>query len=357
MSEEQQTTIKSVYKPLAPKNRTAFLVKELGIQGEKLPWPSIFCGVEIEVERCPYDSVAALHSEAINITDDNSLRNQGIEIITAPINSNVMIPTIEYILKKLPVGHDFSPRTSIHFHFNMQPWTLDQVKSLVYVYMLFENSFFRLVNPKRKESIFCVPVCDTDIYFNTRREDFPYLVENWHKYAAFNIKPLSNYGTVEFRHLQGTNNVEEIRRWFYCILALITFAGKQQDSADLLKTICDLNTNSEYEMFGVRVFGECFQHIFDPVNYQKDLEHCIKAIKAFKRNTLAAALFKERSTYLQEKVLGGPTKEAKVSGLYSKYLNLNNGGHLNIQQHVAHGGLQWAAELFAPVPDQPEAEL
>lgn len=285
------STIKEVYRLSTPKNKTGYLVKDLGLVPEKLVWPTILCGVEIEVERCPYDYVQNLINEAISVTEDHSLRNQGLEIITAPINSSVMIPTIKYILDRLPVGHEFSPRTSIHFHFNMLKWSVDKVKCLLFLYVLFENSLFRLVKPNRKESIFCVPVCDTDIYYNNNRDDLQYIVDYWHKYTAFNLKPLISQGTVEFRHLHGTNNLEEIKQWFYSVLALISFAEKQKDSETLLKTICDLNTNSQYEMFGVQVFGEQFQVVYNPFLYSKDLEHCIKAIKAFKRKTKAFDLF------------------------------------------------------------------
>jgi hypothetical protein len=39
------------------------------------------------------------------------------------------------------------------------------------------------------------------------------MFKRWHKYTALNIIPLQKIGTVEFRHLQGTGDIEIFTEW------------------------------------------------------------------------------------------------------------------------------------------------
>ena len=58
------------------------------------------------------------------------------------------------------------------------------------------------------------------------------MVEHWHKYTAFNVRPLSAYGTIEFRHLQATEDTATFSLWLNMIYNLYTF--NKENTVDVL---------------------------------------------------------------------------------------------------------------------------
>ena len=83
---------------------------------------------------------------------------------------------------------------------------------MVLLYALFEEFFFLLVKPYRRDNIHCVPLTETSMP-RLYKHDIVGMLKYWHKYTALNLKRLSDLGTMEFRHMHGTNNVQELDTW------------------------------------------------------------------------------------------------------------------------------------------------
>lgn len=170
------------------------------------------CGTELEIEAL---NPSVNHNYAnFNTTTDGSLRNNGCEFVSLPLCKKDSVFSFRNLHKLIKYGNGdpFTERTSIHVHVNCLDLGLDQAKSLVLWYSLFEPVFFGFCAKKRSNNIFCVPVEQT-VLPNHYSKPFKAIVTKWSKYTAFNILPISTQGTMEFRHMHGHNDVELYEEW------------------------------------------------------------------------------------------------------------------------------------------------
>jgi hypothetical protein len=213
-------------------------------------------GIELEMENITRPMAEASYESYWSATTDNSLRNNGVEFVSVPLKAF----QIEYALDQIqslnpkyqPV---FSERTSTHVHMNVRDMTMDQIIGLVLTYIAVEKALFKVVGHDRDKNIFCIPLNNTD-YFTLIRDllkNPQSTLRNWEKYSALNLLPLSSKGTVEFRHLAGTWNKQEILRWTN-LLSYLKMYAKKNTLQDIFKTITNLNSNSLYEDFIYQVF-------------------------------------------------------------------------------------------------------
>lgn len=174
--------------------------------------PGLFiAGVECEIE-----GVKNVDSyRAFSITKDGSLRGHGYEFISLPMPKGTLISEFVKLqdwLTFYPDEDPFSVRTSTHVHVNCMNLELSEVRNIILLYALFEEFFFKVVKPVRRDNIHCVPLSETFLAKHYNRE-LPHLIEVWHKYTALNLKRLTDLGTIEFRHLHGTGDAEEFEQW------------------------------------------------------------------------------------------------------------------------------------------------
>lgn len=187
-----------------------------------------YAGVEYEIESIK--DYGKLGSEGIFTREiDNSLRNNGLEFKTRPMPFEKHLEAFTLLHSTLKLGKDpFSERTSIHVHVNVREMEINQVRQLILSYALLEPLFFDFVGEVRKNSIFCVPLNYTylpSLYKMSTQS----LVDKWHKYTAFNILPITSFGTVEFRHMYGTADFEKFTAWLTTLKELYTFISDNPD--------------------------------------------------------------------------------------------------------------------------------
>jgi len=267
---------------------------ELTTHEEKFPFKGEFpvvdkntyLGIEVEVE-----NVQTFHniSPYWRITEDGSLRNNGREFITPPIRAWRVEQALTTLFEQqINKDVDFSERTSIHIHMNIRTLTVAQLEALVITYLLFERSMFNFVEKRRYNSVFCVPVCETQMGKYLER-----LILNgnpifsWQKYTALNLLPITEKGTIEFRHMQGTKDIKKLMTWINLILCLKKFALRN-DPEYIWHRVTTLNTTSEYRMFGEEVFGTLIEEIYTN-NFNNEVEKCSIYIK----NQCLTNFFKE----------------------------------------------------------------
>jgi len=208
-------------------------------EGTILPECPLLFGCEYEIE----DLVAVnTLPMGIHIETDGSLRNNGKEFITSPQPLEDSVELFSMLHSELAYGAEaFSDRTSIHVHVNCLNLELDEVRNIVLLYALFEESFFSLVNSNRRDNIHCVALTETflpSIY----RVGLSTMVARWHKYTALNLKPLATLGTLEFRHMHGHSDPILLRMWLTVITKLFevgkTFiVSKETISEDSLQKL------------------------------------------------------------------------------------------------------------------------
>lgn len=208
-------------------------------------------GIELEIESIiSNDNLVLKNLYNVYIDKDHSLRNNGYEYKFPPMDMETCIEAFKDTHKKLKLGKDpFSDRTSIHVHVNCRDLSAIQLRELVLKYALVEPLFFNFVGDVRKNSIFCVPLNYTylpDVY----KKEIANMVKEWHKYTAFNIVPLGQFGTMEFRHLFGTADVTVFTTWLKAIRDLFNIVRENPEqsilsdlaagatAAELAKQIC-----------------------------------------------------------------------------------------------------------------------
>lgn len=202
---------------------------------------SFVAGVECELEGVinPHDCPSGF-----KVDKDGSLRGNGYEFISHPFYKDQLLErfrTLHNVLEFYKEEDPFSVRTSTHVHINCAMLEPKQIKNIILLYALFEEFFFMMVKPIRRDNIHCVPLTETHLP-NLYRRDLGGMVDRWHKYTALNIKPLKELGTIEFRHLHGTGDVGEFAVWLQVLENLWTLGqrvvidAKALNKKDLIET-------------------------------------------------------------------------------------------------------------------------
>jgi len=212
-----------------------------------LPDAPLFVGVECEIENII--DHASINTELFNVTTDGSLRNNGYEYVSIPLAVEKSVNAFTNLHATLKTGDQaFTNRTSIHVHANCANLEKIQVRSIIFLYALYEEAFFAMVDKERRSNIHCVALTETylpSIY----KEQLHVMYAKWHKYTALNIKPLGKYGTLEFRHMHGHNDAELYAEWVWTINKLFA-VGKEIDVSVVALT----------EEFLFETFNELFGH-------------------------------------------------------------------------------------------------
>ena len=208
----------------------------------------MYLGIECEIESIY--NYNKLQTTLWNPTNDGSLRNNGMEFISVPLSIDdapTAFKNLHASLQFREKADAFSPRTSTHVHVNVLDFTPAQVRTFTLLYALFEECFFGMVDINRRHNIHCVPLTETYLPQLYHR-NLDSLIHNWHKYTAFNLLPVAAQGTVEFRHLQGTDDVQLLQEWLGSINRLWRIAK----AAVLNKeTLTDVHINAWFDtIFG-----------------------------------------------------------------------------------------------------------
>ncbi len=270
-------------------------------------------GIEVEVENilCRADCAPIWKHK-----EDGSLRNYGVEYISQPIQAQYIPSVLFYLHRKLKRENVplYTPRTSIHVHINVQDMSFKQIQAFTILYLCFESLLYEYAGKNRNKSIFCVPLShagyvkflmDFFHYKDNRNRHFMSFFYDWHKYTGFNLNPISTLGTIEFRHLSGTDDVEYISKWVSIILALKE-ASLVYKVEDLFKVIAELNTNSEYYIFASNIFKDSLQ-FFPNINtlqeiMEKDISHIKECFFQKKKIEIDADIFEESYFYTRHKI-------------------------------------------------------
>ena len=229
----------------------------------KLPLvnPLIYLGIEVEAEHVSNKYPPIQIPGSWNVTDDGSLKEWGGEYVSRPIRFKYIEMELRRLFMAIPKAV-FSPRTSIHIHMNSRDFTGEELLNFLLLYLIFERNLYDF-SGNRWLNNFCIPLhSNTHMAKNAIDRIGVGVLENipWCKYHGLNILPLtgeegssSNYGTIEFRHMVGNNNVEYIMNWCNLIVSLKLAAKKMSREFILDALQYDKCT---FVSFVIAVFGD-----------------------------------------------------------------------------------------------------
>jgi len=202
-------------------------------------------GIEIE---CEGKDLAVPHADVWRTDDDGSLRgvfphSRAEWVLARPLSLDNAIKAVDE-LSKFQIQHkaqlDFSFRTSVHVHMNVQNLTFNQYLNTIYTYLLLENVLVRYCGNDRIGNRFCLRMQDAEglselimRLFKEGPRGLGYFNEDAAKYASINIAATNNYGSLEFRAMQGNLQVPYISTWLKALYNLREFAKARHDPQDI----------------------------------------------------------------------------------------------------------------------------
>jgi len=274
IGDPHKTTVSNLY-------RYHGLSKYQGLGGKTpVRADTTFVGVEVELEKV---TIHSMPSGTWKMTEDGSLKIQGMEFVTIPIQFKYL----EVELERLFAGISGEPSTrcSIHVHINARDFTITELKNFILLYLIFERGFYNF-SGNRRDNNFCIPL-----------SYYPYVVKHflsqldkgifypkWYKYYGFNLAPLfggdssDSIGTIEFRHMKGTKDVAYILNWINLIVSL-KISAKKMKTSEILEYINSMNTTSGYYWLAETVFKDYSPLLTKQPTFKTDVEHCITMAK------------------------------------------------------------------------------
>lgn len=194
-------------------------------------------GIEIEVEGERLPKLGKYWK----MEHDGSLR--GPENIEYVLERPMSLKDARIALKYLSVQynknnsdvHD-SVRAGVHVHINVQDLNIIELYNFMTLYLILEEVLVKHCGEHREGNLFCLRTGDAD-YLLTQLQNaaedknFRQLVTDQLRYSSMNVKALGTYGSLEFRAMRGTRDLELIYNWAAVLLNLREVA-KQYPSPD-----------------------------------------------------------------------------------------------------------------------------
>jgi len=254
---------------------------------------SCVTGIEIEVENLRARNHQAPHNEGVlydiegmwALVSDGSLRNNGGEFISRKLfgkDLTVGLDVIANHLKTKENRHTFSHRCSLHVHIDVRDLNISQLQKLIQLYCIFEQPLFHISGGRDKNE-YCIPLSSSNEakraygllastngkyskFFaqykvdekDTWREISRQIQDSYVKYMAFNILPIVSKGSIEFRHHEGTADVERITRWINILYSLKKACIDYPFNKDPYVQLSDMGPMAMLEL----VFGKYAEHMY-----------------------------------------------------------------------------------------------
>ena len=194
--------------------------------------PKELIGVEFEYEGVLIRSIAAEeYNTYYTAVDDGSLRDEGKEFVfTTPLFGADLVDALNE-MGVMANKHNFRTtyRTSVHVHLDVRDLSAQEIHKLCVLYTLFERSLFAFIGDNREANNFCIPWYRSNTYFNTisllKTSPDPGRAMNeaiggMQRYSALNLVSMREHGSLEFRHMGGTLDMNRVKTWINMIMSL-----------------------------------------------------------------------------------------------------------------------------------------
>ena len=249
-------------------NYTAEVDKTIGILGYKMnrpvvghnPLNDIGMELEIEGETLPTEghlaSIRSKETAAVwAVHRDGSLRGEALEYV---LSSPVKPSELEGILKALwdkfsSVGTRMrlSNRCSTHVHVNVSGYKINEITSVIALWTTLEEVLINWCGLDRTTNHFCLPSSQSSTVIRTWGRflengalDFP----EGMKYSALNLRPIMNFGSVEFRTMRASLTYEPLLDWALFCHALVRYAKERYQVPSLISNELSERTGTEIFM-------------------------------------------------------------------------------------------------------------
>lgn len=207
-------------------------------------------GLEIEVEG--RDLPPMQDNKYWRTEEDGSLRGESIEYV---FKRPLAIKKVREALKSLSdayeryeseVGESF--RAGTHVHVNCQSLNVVELFNFITLYIIFENLLIKGCGKNRMGNLFCLSTSDAEYILsglrtalkNTNKtKNIGHLIQFFKqgeeiRYSSINLNALVKYGSLEFRSMKSTPNMDEIFNWVEVLHAIKVSALKFENPVQIM---------------------------------------------------------------------------------------------------------------------------
>lgn len=196
-------------------------------------------GIEVEVE----GKNLPITEKYWRMEEDGSLRGESKEyVLERPMSLAHARLALKYLgvmyNKYESVVHD-SVRAGVHVHVNVQKLNIIELYNFMTVYIILENMLTKYCGESREGNLFCLRTGDAEYLLHqlsevARSRRFRALVTDDLRYASMNVKALGTYGSLEFRAMRGTRDLDAIYVWAEVLLNLREVAKTFQSPCEVV---------------------------------------------------------------------------------------------------------------------------
>lgn len=230
-------------------------------------------GVEVEVEGRGLKFLDHNVDGPWKTEADGSLRGGFPEgcceyVLHKPIPFGRVKPALEFLGKALDEAKEvnFSFRTSVHVHYNVQEYSAVQVMNMIYTYILIEGAMMNFCGEERINNRFCLRVRDAEGIipilqqgFGDGLQSFRLVNENAARYSALNICSLMKYGSLEFRGMHGTSDINKLMTWITAINYIGEYAKEKANPSEIYNQFIQFDNKEDFLNVVLRDIADKFK--------------------------------------------------------------------------------------------------
>lgn len=259
------------------------------IESHPLMLTNEMLGVEIELENV----TTSFQSRLWNQISDGSLRNNGREyVFRQPLGGADAFRALTEIGKHFhEIQPDPSWRCSTHVHLDVRDLTVEQLKKLLLVYVIYEEVLFKASGYNRYRNNFGPAygfaqqqITILSKHWNKEGRAFVNnVLSEWSKYTSLNLLPIGRFGSVEFRISNPFTSTSDLLRLCNRILMVKKLAVEWGGSEkELIQHCLDTDPN---DVFNKKLLGLKFGSI-DKIDIMKGciLANDMVELRTFRHN-------------------------------------------------------------------------
>lgn len=250
-------------------------------------------GIEIEIEgvKLPDDNCTRSNSDYWKADLDGSLKAaEAFEyVLRHPISILSVKPALEElwgIFDRLNSEIFESPKAGVHVHLNVQDFTINELVNLITLFFIFEKPLVKYCGSDREGNLFCLRASDASdmiphIISVIKTKKLGSFKNDDYRYSSINLKSVAEYGSVEFRTMRSTADMDAILSWVKILWDLYR-AAKVFDNPRQI--ICAISGDG-YDTFAKSIFKTTYhlipvedtfeQDIYEGICHAQDIAYCV----------------------------------------------------------------------------------
>ena len=317
-------------------------------------------GIEIEVEG---DKLPKVDNDTWKSVKDGSLRGESYEyVLVQPLVREKVRPALDLLNKRFKNSKlEFSFRTSVHVHMNMMTCTHDEILNTIYTYLLLEEPLLSYCGKERKGNRFCLRLQDAEGILDTLSKMFGadirslrHIVHDSIRYASINLEALTKYGSLEFRALRGTADIDIIDDWVEVLHRIRTFACTQENPLKIMEAYNSTNPlDFMKQVLGDISYKFVFPRTEDDIrrsfSLSIDLPYCYKN----RKDTTVTDTISGEAYFKIDKV--GPIGRPMVQDILGNTFHM--GDIVRIVAQCPDAGVGWSEDMDEYVDNEEEYEV